>query len=59
MLTIWRRANRDGVSEPYGLFLWWRGRRSGPSLEHWGGVLVPSDPVRHGSPGTASEWVQR
>ena len=47
------------MSEPYGLFLWWRGHRSGPSLEHWGGVAVPSDPVRRGSPGTASEWVRQ
>jgi len=50
VLTIRRRANRGGVSKPCGLFLWWRGHRSGPSLEHWGDVLVTSDPVRHGSP---------
>ena len=49
VLTIWRPANRGGVSEPCGLFLWWRGHRSGPSLEHWGDVLVTSDPVHHGS----------
>ena len=59
VLTIRRRANRGGVSKPYGLFLWRRGCRSGPSLEHWGGVLVPSNPVRRRSPGTASEWVRR
>ena len=59
MLTIWRRANRGGVSEPCGLFLWRRGRRSGPSLEHWGDVLVTSDPVRHGSSWAASEQAWR
>ena len=58
-LTMRRRANRGGMSEPCGLFLWWRGRQSGSSLEHWGGVLVPSDHVRRESPGTASEWVRR
>ena len=47
------------MSEPCGLFLWRCGRRSGPSLEHWGGVLVTSDPVRHGSSRAASEWVRR
>ena len=47
------------MSKPYGLFLWRRGRRSGPSLEYWGGVVVPSDPVRRGSPGNASEWTRR
>ena len=67
VLTIRRRANRGGVSEPCGLFLWRRGRRSGPSLEHWGDVLVTSDPVRHGSfwatskqarrPGPGSLWI--
>ena len=41
------------------MFLWRCGRRSGPSLEHWGDVAVLSDPVRRGSPGTASEWVRR
>ena len=59
VLTIRRRANRGGVSKPCDLFLWRRGRRSGPSLEHWGDVLVASDPVRHGSPWAASEWVRR
>ena len=59
MLTIRRRANRGGVSEPCGLFLWRRGRRSGPSLEHWGDVLVTSDPVHHGGFWAASEWVRR
>ena len=59
MLTMRRRANRGGMSDPCGLFLWRRGRRSGPSLEHWGGVVVTSDPVRHGSSRTASEWVRR
>ena len=34
VLTIRHRANRGGVSEPCGLFLWRHGRRSGPSLEH-------------------------
>ena len=34
VLTTRRRANRDVMSEPCGLFLWRRGRRSGPSLEH-------------------------
>ena len=58
-LTMQRRANRGDMSEPCGLFLWWRGRRSGPSLEQWGGVAVTSDPVRRGSPGTTSEWVRR
>ena len=57
--TMRHRANRGGMSEPCGLFLWRRGRRSGPSLEHWGGVPVPSDPVRRESPGTAPEWVRR
>ena len=57
-LTIWRCVNRGGVSGPYSLFLWQRGRRSGPSLEPWGGVVVPSDSVRRGNPGTASEWVR-
>ena len=28
-------------------------------LEHCGGVLVPSEPMRRGSPGTTSEWVRR
>jgi hypothetical protein len=58
VLTIRRCANRGGVSETCGLFLWRRGCRSGPSMEHWGGVPVPSDLVRRGSPRTASEWVQ-
>ena len=57
--TTWRRANRGSMSEPCGLFLWRRGRRRGPSLEHWGGVLVPSDPVRRERPGTALEWVRQ
>ena len=35
VLTIRHRANRGGVSEPCGLFLWRRGRQSGPSLEYW------------------------
>ena len=47
------------MSEPCGLFLWRRGHRSGPSLEYWGGVVVPSDPVHRGSPGNASEWTWR
>ena len=47
------------MSEPCSLFLWRSCRRSGPSLEHWGGVLVTSDPVRHGSSRAASEWVRR
>ena len=34
VLTIRCRANRGGVSEPCGLFLWRCGRRCGPSLEH-------------------------
>ena len=59
MLTIQRCANRGGVSEPCSLFLWRHSRRSGPSLEHWGGVLVTSDPVRHGSSRATSERVQR
>ena len=59
VLTIRRRANRGGVSEPCGLFLWWRGHRSGPSLEHWGDVLVTSDPVHHGSFWATSEQVRR
>ena len=46
------------MSGPCSLFLWRRGRRSGPSLEHWHGVVVPSDSVRRGNPGTASEWVR-
>ena len=54
MLTIRCRANRGGVSEPCSLFLWRRSRQSGPSLEHWGGVLITSDPVRHGSSRAAS-----
>ena len=29
------------MSEPCSMFLWRRGRRSGPSLEHWSGVVVP------------------
>ena len=49
VLTIRCHANRGGVSKPCGLFLWRRGRRSGPSLKRWGDVLVTSDPVRHGS----------
>ena len=59
MLTIRRRVNRGGVSEPCSLFRWWRGRRSGPSLERWGDVLVTSDPVRHGSSWADSERVRR
>ena len=59
VLTIWRRANRGGVSEPCSRFLWRRGRRSGPFLEYWGGVLVTSDPVRHGSSRAASERARR
>ena len=59
MLTIRRCANRGGVSEPCGLFLWRRGHRSGLSLEHWGDVLVTSDPVRHGSSWAASEQARR
>ena len=59
MLTIRHHANRGGVSEPCSLFLWWRGCRSGLSLEQWGGVPVPSDLVRRESPGTALEWVRR
>ena len=39
-LTIRCRVNRGGVSGPCSLFLWRRGRRSGPSLEHWSGVVV-------------------
>ena len=51
--------NKGGVSGPCSLFLWRRGRRSGPSLEYWGGVVIPSGPVRRGSPGNASEWTWR
>ena len=58
VLTMRRRANRGGMSEPYGL-LWRRGRRSGPSLEHWGDVLVTSDPMLHGSPWATSEQARR
>jgi len=47
------------VSEPCSLFLWRCGRRSGPSLERWGDVLVTSDPVRHGSSRAASKRVRR
>ena len=28
-------------------------------MEYWGGVVIPSDPVRRGSPGNASEWTRR
>ena len=59
VLTIQHRVNRGDVSEPYSLFQWRRGRRSGPSLERWGDVLVTSDPVRHGSSSAASERVRR
>ena len=55
MLTIRRRVNGGGVSEPCSMFLWRCGRRSDPSLEHWGDVLVTSDPARHGSSRAASE----
>jgi len=58
VLTIRRRANRGGVSEPYSLFLWRCGRQSGLSLERWGDVLVTSDPMRHGSSRVASERVR-
>ena len=51
MLTIRRRANRGGVSEPYSLFLWRCGRRGGPSLERWGDVLVTSVLCVMGAPG--------
>ena len=43
------------MSKPCILFLWRRGRRSGPSLKRWGDVLVTSDPVRHGSSRAALE----
>jgi len=58
VLTIRRRDKRGGVSEPYGLFLWRCGRRSGPSLEHWGDVLVTSDPMHYGSFWATSEQVR-
>ena len=32
-LAAWRRVNGGGMSEPYSLLLWWRGRRSGPVLK--------------------------
>ena len=47
------------MSEPCSLFLWRRGRRSGPSLKRWGDVLVTSDPVRHGSSRAASGRAQQ
>ena len=59
MLTIRCRVNRGGVSGPCSPFLWRRGRRSGPSLERWGDVLVTSDPVRHGSSRATSERARR
>ena len=59
MLTIRCRVNRGGVSGPCSPFLWRHGRRSGPSLERWGDVLVTSNPVRHGSSWAASERVWR
>ena len=59
VLTIRRRANGGGVSEPCSLLLWRRGRRSGPSLKRWGDVLVTSDPMCHGSSRAASERARR
>ena len=43
------------MSEPYSLFLWRRGRRSGPSLKYWCDVPVTSDPVRRGSSSVTSK----
>jgi len=59
VLTIRCRANGGGVSEPCSLFLWRRGRRSGPSLKRWGDVLVTSDPMHHGSSRAASKRARR
>ena len=47
------------MSELYSLFLWRYGRRSGPSLKHWGDVLLTSDPVHHGSSRATSKRVRR
>ena len=43
------------MSEPCCLFLWRRGRRSGPSLKYWGDAPVTSNHVRRGSSSVTSK----